>query len=132
MKDLLVKILLWDSILMGREFTAQDLCCTHLPILMTFYKSMSNKSNRLYAEHTRVKHMAFEDAQALRDSSMSSKKTMEINPKNPIMEEFRKKKEKDKNDKSVKDLILLMYETALWHLDLALMIPTLLVAGFTG
>merc|ERR1712128_398263 len=56
-------------------------------------------------------------AQALRDSSMTSymvsKKTIEVNPKHSIMTELRKKAAADKSDKTVKDLIWLLFDTSL-------------------
>ncbi|KAK3542461.1 hypothetical protein QTP86_025877 [Hemibagrus guttatus] len=56
-------------------------------------------------------------AQALRDNStmgyMMAKKHLEINPDHPIMEMLRQKAEADKNDKAVKDLVILLFETAL-------------------
>merc|ERR1712038_1473380 len=56
-------------------------------------------------------------AQALRDSSqsayMTSKKTMEINPTNSIISALREKADADQSDKTVRDLIWLLYDTSL-------------------
>merc|ERR1712126_587869 len=56
-------------------------------------------------------------AQALRDTStmgyMAAKKHLEINPDHSIIENLRQRAEADKNDKSVKDLVLSLFETSL-------------------
>ena len=56
-------------------------------------------------------------AQALRDTStmgyMAAKKHLEINPDHSIIDNLRSRAEADKNDKSVKDLVMLLFETSL-------------------
>ena len=56
-------------------------------------------------------------AQALRDSSMStfmqSKKTLELNPKHPIVQNLKTKFTADANDRTVKDLVWLLFETSM-------------------
>nr|AAZ17403.1 90 kDa heat shock protein [Bemisia tabaci] len=66
-------------------------------------------------------------AQALRDSStmgyMAAKKHLEINPDHPVMDALRVKAEAEKNDKSVRDLVMLLFETALLSSGFALEDP---------
>jgi len=68
-------------------------------------------------------------AQALRDTStmgyMAAKKHLEINPDHSIVDNLRQKADADKNDKSVKDLVLLLFETALLSSGFALEDPAI-------
>jgi molecular chaperone HtpG len=67
-------------------------------------------------------------AQALRDNStmgyMAGKKHLEINPEHQIMQNLKERVDKDKNDKAVKDLVLLMFETSLLASGFSLEDPT--------
>ncbi|CAF3455927.1 unnamed protein product [Rotaria sp. Silwood1] len=66
-------------------------------------------------------------AQALRDTStmgyMAAKKHLEINPDHSIIKTLKAKVDQDKNDKSVKDLVTLLYETSLLASGFALELP---------
>merc|ERR1712083_739370 len=63
-------------------------------------------------------------AQALRDTStmgyMAAKKHLEINPDHSVIKNLKDKADANKNDKSVKDLVMLLFETSLLSSGFAL------------
>merc|ERR1712087_298944 len=67
-------------------------------------------------------------AQAMRDDTMSqymaAKKTMELNPGHPIVKALKTKFDANSSDKSAKDLVFLLYETALLSSGFALDDPS--------
>merc|ERR1712117_434964 len=67
-------------------------------------------------------------AQALRDTStmgyMAAKKHLEINPGHAIVRTLKQRAEADKNDKAVKDLVMLLFETSLLASGFSLEDPT--------
>ena len=89
------------------------------PVILTFILIIFEKKNQnltfLLLKISKI--FLFLILQALRDTStmgyMAAKKHLEINPDHSIMETLRNKAEADKNDKSVKDLVHLLFETSL-------------------
>jgi molecular chaperone HtpG len=55
---------------------------------------------------------------------MMSKKTMEVNPSNPIIVSLREKISADQSDKTVKDVIWMLYDTSLLTSGFSLDEPT--------
>merc|ERR1712136_266993 len=76
-----------------------------------FFTWSNQSMNTVYSNLRSMK------AKALRDTStmgyMAAKKHLEINPDHSIVEQLRQKADAEKNDKSVRDLVMLLYETAL-------------------
>lgn len=78
------------------------------------YRIVDSPCCLMMTEYVWVTHMErIMKAQALHNNSMSScmssKKTMEINPENSIMEYLRKRAKADKHEKSIKDMMMLLY-----------------------
>ena len=55
---------------------------------------------------------------------MAAKKHLELNPDHCIIQELKKKADANKNDKSVKDLVMLLFETSLLASGFSLEDPT--------
>jgi len=77
-----------------------------------------------YPIHLLVEKERIMKAQALRDTStmgyMAAKKHLEINPDHSVIKNLKDKADANKNDKSVKDLVMLLFETSLLSSGFAL------------
>lgn len=69
-----------------------------------------------------MKSQAFADNQ--RNSFLFARKTMEINPRHPIVVELNKRVADGSNDDETKDLAMLMYDTALMSSGFVMEDPT--------
>eukprot|EP01084_Bolivina_argentea_P111985 199736_1 len=81
---------------------------------MTSYM-VSKKTMEINPQHANMERIM--KAQALRDNSMTSymvsKKTMEINPQHAIISTLKTRFTTDPSDKTIKDLVWLLFETSL-------------------
>merc|ERR1711871_876266 len=103
-----------------KEYDGHKLvCCTKEGLQLEETEEEKKKKEEIKAQFEALCRLM--KAQALRDNTMSSymasKKTMEINPDNSVMDELRKRAEADK---TVKDLVLLLFESALLTSGLSL------------
>lgn len=77
-------------------------------------------------------HEGSSSKRQLNNGLHAAKKYLEINPDHSIIKTLSQKAEADKNDKSVKDLIILLYETALLSSSFSLEVPRSTRTGSTG